>query len=480
MDTLERREDTPRPARPIQATEGRRALDTDGAHRDEPAGAEQARVDGGDATPDDRLAASWVPVDEVVRSVGITEAMAYRLIKRGVLVAHRPPRQGGAPDRGRAHVSHASLTAYLHARVSRATRDRGTPGDDERAAPSRPAPGASGMTRALALHAGGSAAARSDVWASLEPDEVRRRAVAAAHARDPVALWALTEAWLIQEGKAGGRTRAHTLRAYRRGVLDLVAAWPGENLLHPARRAATRWVRALEDAGKKPATVQLKLAAARALYAALRWAGATDAAPFAGVHAAPEKTAPWDRRKPYTPADVERLLAVARGEDRALVLLGAHAGLRVSEALALRHADVRLADAELDVRDGKGGKARTVPVSDSLAAALRALMASGHNLDTGAQTGAPDDGRMGAGGHVRVLRLRDDRQARLRLRRLAATAAVPYRGYHALRHYCGTRLMRETGDLDTVARVLGHRSIETARVYAKWSDEGAKTAMGRW
>jgi len=269
----------------------------------------------------------------------------------------------------------------------------------------------------------------------------------------------------------------HTLRAYRCGVLDLVAAWPGENLLHPSRRAATRWVRALEDAGKKPATVQLKLAAARALYAALRWAGATDAAPFAGVRAAPEKTPPWDRRKPYPPADVERLLAAATGEDRALVLLGAHAGLRVSEALALRHADVRLSDGELDVRDGKGGKARTVPVSESLATALREGAADGDDARDDREEGR---GGAGVGMEERVLRVRDNRQARLRLRRLAASAGVPYRGYHALRHYCGTRLMRDTGDLDTVARVLGHSSIETARVYAKWSDQGAKTAIGRW
>jgi len=164
------------------------------------------------------------------------------------------------------------------------------------------------------------------------------------------------------------------------------------------------------------------------------------------------------------------LLAVATGEDRVLVLLGAHAGLRVSEALALRHADVRLSDGELDVRDGKGGKARTVPVSASLASALREV------AHTDSQDSRED-------GHAegRVLRLRDDRQARLRLRRLTVAAAgVPYRGYHALRHYCGTRLMRDTGDLDTVARVLGHSSIETARVYAKWSDQGAKTAIGRW
>jgi len=236
-------------------------------------------------------------------------------------------------------------------------------------------------------------------------------------------------------------------------------------------------VRALEDAGKKPATVQLKLAAARALYAALRWAGATDAAPFASVRAAPEKTAPWDRRKPYPPADVERLLAAATGEDRALVLLGAHAGLRVSEALALRHADVRLSDGELDVRDGKGGKARTVPVSESLATALREGAADGDDARDDREEGR---GGAGVGMEERVLRVRDNRQARLRLRRLAASAGVPYRGYHALRHYCGTRLMRDTGDLDTVARVLGHSSIETARVYAKWSDQGAKTAIGRW
>jgi len=461
MDALERRDDAPHPSRPA------RGHDQPLTREDGSDAENHVPMCDGDAAPGP-LDDGWVPVGEVVRAAAITEAMAYRLITRGVLDVRRAPRRGGAPGRGRAHVSRASLAAYLDARAGRAAAGAGALPNEISADPPRPSPAAE-LDVALIPYAGGSAAARSDAWAGLEPDEVRRRAVAAAHARDPAALWALTEAWLIQEGKAGGRTRAHTLRAYRRGVLDLVAAWPGENLLHPSRRAATRWVRALEDAGKKPATVQLKLAAARALYAALRWAGATDAAPFAGVRAAPEKTAPWDRRKPYPPADVERLLAVATGEDRALVLLGAHAGLRVSEALALRRADVRLADGELDVRDGKGGKARTVPVSESLATALRGVA----RIDG-------EDSREDGGADGWVLQVRDDRRARLRLRRLAAAAGVPYRGYHALRHSCGTRLMRETGDLDTVARVLGHSSIETARVYAKWSDQAAKASIGRW
>lgn len=50
----------------------------------------------------------------------------------------------------------------------------------------------------------------------------------------------------------------------------------------------------------------------------------------------------------------------------------------------------------------------------------------------------------------------------------------------ALRHSSGTRLYRETGDLETVARHLGHSSLETSRVYAKWSDERLKATLGEW
>ncbi len=55
------------------------------------------------------------------------------------------------------------------------------------------------------------------------------------------------------------------------------------------------------------------------------------------------------------------------------------------------------------------------------------------------------------------------------------------KGVHALRHYCGTRLVREGGDLEMAARHLGHASIETTRIYAaKWSDEGLKRTVGEW
>jgi integrase len=416
----------------------------------------------------------WVPIDEAMRRARITEAMAYRLIKRGVLEARRTPRRGGAPGRPRARVSITSLNAYIAAHV---TQGQTQPAARESAPTSTPDQAPS---RAMVAYDPVGAVDRAAAWAALPDGELHRRAAAAAHARDAHALWDLTEAYLLNHGQAGARVSAHTLRAYRHGVGALAAAWRGENLLRPSRDAGPRWLRALEAAGKRPATVRLRLAAGRALYAALRWARATDADPFAHVRAAPDTTARWDLRRPYGEGEVAALLARADAEGdptaRLLVLLGAHAGLRISEALALMPADIDRGRDELHVQRGKGRKERHIPLSATLASAL-----SGPGGSRGAS------GLAGGGGDTATetplplpLPFPHALAARERLRHLATTAGVAYRGYHALRHYCGTRLMRETGDLDTVARVLGHSSIETARVYAKWSDQGAKNAIGHW
>ncbi len=320
----------------------------------------------------------------------------------------------------------------------------------------------------LVPYSGGDAVQRAEAWKGLPPDERRRRAVEACAAHDAAGLWRLTEVWTTLHGRAGALVSPHTRKNYRHGVETLVAAWDRENLLRPARDAAALWLRQLEAGGLKPATVQIRLAAARALYGALRWAGATDVDPFDGVRVAADPTPAWEKRAPYSAAEFEALLAVALGADRALVLLAGHGGLRVSECLALEWTDVELPQRRLVVAKGKGGKRRTVPLSGTLLAALRALR--------------PPDGR----GYV--LPYRSDFPARARIKRLAAAArlpdaeesGIPYRGIHALRHTCGTRLVRETGNLEMAARHLGHSSIETTRVYAKWSDEGLNSTVGGW
>jgi integrase len=164
----------------------------------------------------------------------------------------------------------------------------------------------------------------------------------------------LTDAHLTLYGRAGATVSRSTRRNYRQGVVALVAAWRQENLLRPRRDAGALWLRTMEDAGLKPPTMTARLAGARALYAALRWAGATEADPLRDAHPQRDLVPAWEKRKPYDPDEVRRLVATAHGDDLALVLLGAHTGLRVSEMLALRWADVAIGQRELLVRKGKG------------------------------------------------------------------------------------------------------------------------------
>ena len=140
---------------------------------------------------------------------------------------------------------------------------------------------------------------RTRELADLQEDDLRRYAAEAARDRDGPALWALTEAHLTLHGSAGSRVSSHTLRAYRHAVGALLSDWSGENLLRPSRNAGVLWVRELEGR-YKTATVRVYLSGAKALYAALRWSGASEAVPFADVKVAVDKTPAWEKRDAYT------------------------------------------------------------------------------------------------------------------------------------------------------------------------------------
>lgn len=306
----------------------------------------------------------------------------------------------------------------------------------------------------------GDTLARAESWAGLAPDDLRRRAAKAANARDAEELWALTEAYLFLHGSKGARVSRHTLRTYRRGVLDLLEAWQGENLLRPTRDAGVLYMRRLEsgpDGAEPPkaATLQVKLASARTLYRALRWSGVTEARPFEDVRVAKDPTPPWEKRRPYDDDEVEALLELASGAERAMVLLGAHGGLRIGEMTDLRWNDLDLAKSVLRVRSGKGGKAANVRMTRRLRDALEEL-----RRDTGDAHRQRDAGL--------VLPWGAD-HARRRFRRLCARAGIDYRtaGVHGLRHGAGTRYYRQTKDLGRVAAHLRHADIQTTRIYAK-------------
>ncbi|QFP75046.1 tyrosine-type recombinase/integrase (plasmid) [Deinococcus sp. AJ005] len=299
---------------------------------------------------------------------------------------------------------------------------------------------------------------RARAWTDLNPEERRRRGVEACRDRDTEALWSLTEAYLTLYGTSGTGTTPRTLRTYRWAVnrfLDY-AGHQAVNLLRATSADGVRFVRATEAEGLSASSTRVQLAGVRLLYSALRWAEVTQAAPFSDVKPVREKTAPWDKRTPYTHEELQALVAAADARMRAQLLLCAHGGLRVSETLDLHWDDVTIEARVLTVRNGKGGKQRRVAMGESLKTALEAL---------------PEGDWVIGGSYPAAVE---------RLQRLCTRAGVPYRGHHALRHYAGTRLTREGASLDDVARHLGHAALETARIYAKWSDEGLRGRMAGW
>jgi len=134
------------------------------------------------------------------------------------------------------------------------------------------------------------------------------------------------------------------VRSYRGGIRLLLVAWAWQDLLRPDPDAATMYLRQLERRGLAPSTIQARIAAARGLYAGLRWCRAVGCDPFVACHAPRDATPAWEKRMPY--AD--------------------------DEAAALLHATTDPADRVL-VRRGKGGKQRVVALSASLRQALQAL-----------------------------------------------------------------------------------------------------------
>ena len=333
--------------------------------------------------------------------------------------------------------------------------------------------------RALQLY-GGDAGERAIRLARTSREDLRREAVSACQQRDGERLWALTDAYLTLHGGKGSRVSERTRENYRRGVLDLLEDWGHESLVRPSRDAGVVWVRELERKpvlhpqtrepkldmrGEvktlSPATVQVKLAAARTLYKALRWAGATGASPFENVKVSKDAVPPWEKRGAYSVNEVERLLEVAEGPDKVMILLGAHAGLRIAEISALRWGDIDWHAGELVVQKGKGGKTGRVALTKRLKAALA-------ELDRGAADGL-------------VLPYRAYR-ARERFQRVCLQAGVAYEGraVHGLRHGAGTRLHKQFNDLARVAQHLRQANLETARRYAKMNDREIHEGIEEW
>jgi integrase/recombinase XerC len=297
---------------------------------------------------------------------------------------------------------------------------------------------------------------RAERWASLSSPERRQRAAEAVRGGDAAALWSLTEAHAVTFGKRGTEVSRNTLLAYERGLRVLVAwaAAQGLDLDGLGRQEALRYTRHLETSGLSPASVNQRLAAARAFTQALLWAGLLDGDPFARI-AVTDPTPAAEKRHPYSPEELAALLARAAPRERALILLGADGGLRVAEIAALTWQDV--GTNVLVVLAESGGKQRSVAITERLSEALGAIRPA--TRDNSSVFGVTT------------------RRLQAILTALCNRAGIEPKGVHSLRHSAGTRLYAATKDLELVARHLGHATTRPAETYAQLADETYRTGV---
>jgi len=276
---------------------------------------------------------------------------------------------------------------------------------------------------------------------------------------------------------------ANTRQAYRRDLEDYLrflqtSGLPlGEPWLSPERARA--YLATLRSRGSAAATVSRRLSALRAFRRFLEDAGTAAGAgaghgrggpagrardPFVGV------TPP--RRPPGLPKvlsthEVECLLAAPQAEDpagmrdAALLELLYASGLRVSELVGLRPADLDMYDRFLRC-DGKGGKERAVPFGRRAALALQRYLSLGRPALQGVRRGPKVEALF-----LNVRGGRLTRQGCWKIIKGYARSAGIVRNVtpHVLRHSFATHLLGGGADLRTVQELLGHADIGTTQIY---------------
>jgi site-specific recombinase XerD len=135
--------------------------------------------------------------------------------------------------------------------------------------------------------------------------------------------------------------------------------------------------------------------------------------------------------------------------NKALIALLADSGLRISEALRLRIEDLNFMAFMLLVRGGKGGKDGIGYFGHEAARIIRGWLKVRGGTNPGDYLFADRDGRPLSRSHGTHI-----------LHRLSVRAGLDRKvGPHALRHYAATSILKQTGDLELVRRVLRHESL---------------------
>lgn len=254
---------------------------------------------------------------------------------------------------------------------------------------------------------------------------------------------------------------ANSLEGYARDLAKL-SSWAEAAGKGPRELSAadlTAWIRALSREGLSPRTLARTISAARGFYKFLLLDGHINSDPL--THVKPPQTAQSLPRY-LKEEEAEKLLSAPDAgtdeglRDRALMELLYATGLRVSELVRLRLADVDLEAGLLECH-GKGSKQRRVPFGRSARRWLSEYMRVRRRLCGESE---PANLFVQAGGRALTRQW-----VWARLRAYADGCGLRDLTPHGLRHSFATHLLQRGADSRSVQALLGHSDIGTTQIY---------------
>ena len=276
------------------------------------------------------------------------------------------------------------------------------------------------------------------------------------------------------------RLAANSVESYARdlGLLAGFAAGRGKPIDGLTRADLEGFVRDLMSEGRSPRSVARAIACYRGFYRYLVIDGRAEATPAGDLR--PPRA--WKTLPRYLAvAEVDLLLAqpdvtAPRGlRDRALIELLYATGMRVSELVGLRQADINL-DASYLTCTGKGDKQRVVPIGDEATMWVRRYLRDAR----GALLGKRRSPRLfvnvrgGGPGLTRVgfwkILTGYARQAGMK------SSVSP----HMLRHSFATHLLERGADLRAIQMMLGHADLSTTQIYTHVLELRMRTVYDRF
>lgn len=256
---------------------------------------------------------------------------------------------------------------------------------------------------------------------------------------------------MLEDLRLGGHAKA-TVEAY----IESVAAFAKYHKKSPAlcdREDVRKWAIHMQENGKAPRTIRVRLSALKFLYArTLQRPEVMAGVPLPKVR----KSLPVV----LSASEVSALLeALETPRMRMFFTLVYATGLRLREACALETRDIQKERGVIHVRHGKGGKERLVTLSPRLYALLRAYYAEVRPARPWLFAGR---GGNPLNPDVAIKTMAIARRV-ARIDKRAST--------HTLRHSFATHLLEQGTDLRVIQVLLGHSSLHTTTRYTHVSSK---------